>query len=226
MATPRGAEARRVRTRAAIMAAATPLFLRHGFLGTNMDAVAAAAGVSKQTVYAHFRDKETLFLEIVREMTGAAADTVETQVVDPPETMPLAQFLLDFAATQLSIVMTPRLMQLRRLVIGEAQRFPDLGRALYDQGPGRSIRRLEKAFAGYAARGVMAAEDVHAAASFFNWLVMGAPVNDAMLLGDDTLPGDAAMEAHAWEAVRIFLAAYGVGEEALDAVNGEPLRRC
>lgn len=38
---------------------------------------------------------------------------------------------------------------------------------------------------------------------------MGAPVNDAMLLGDDALPDKGAVRAHAQEAVRIFLAAYG-----------------
>src|SRR5262249_49212382 len=53
------------RKRRAIMDAATTLFLRQGYPGTSMDQIAARAGVSKQTVYKHFADKERLFVEIV-----------------------------------------------------------------------------------------------------------------------------------------------------------------
>lgn len=51
-------------------------------------------------------------------------------------------------------------------------------------------------------------EDIPAAAAFFNWLVMGGPVNAAMLLGSEASPDSAALRRHASEAVRIFLAAY------------------
>jgi len=52
--------------RAAILEAAKTLFLSRGFGATSMDAVAAGAGVSKLTVYNHFSDKDTLFLEAVK----------------------------------------------------------------------------------------------------------------------------------------------------------------
>ncbi|PSH62621.1 TetR family transcriptional regulator [Phyllobacterium brassicacearum] len=209
-----GVKTRVERTQGSIISAAADLFLKHGFLGTNMDEIAATAKVSKQTVYAHFQGKEALFLEIVRGMTGEAGDELQEQVADPEPDLPIEHFLLDFADRQLSIVMTPRLMQLRRLVIGEAERFPELGKALHERGPGRSIGRLAKAFARYQERGQIKAHDVHAAASFFNWLVMGAPVNDAMLLGNGAIPQPDALQAHAREAVRIFLAAYCIDDSA------------
>ncbi|MBV8085816.1 MAG: helix-turn-helix transcriptional regulator, partial [Chloroflexi bacterium] len=53
------------RKRRAIVEAATTLFLRHGYAGTSMDQVAALAGVSKQTVYKQFADKERLFQAVV-----------------------------------------------------------------------------------------------------------------------------------------------------------------
>ena len=102
-------------------------------------------------------------------------------------------------------------MQLRRLVIAEAGRFPELGKALHTRGPRHAIGRLTKAFELYRERGVVAGEDAGVAASFFNWLIMGAPVNDAMLLGDDAIPPPDALRRHARECVRIFLAAYGKG---------------
>jgi TetR/AcrR family transcriptional repressor of mexJK operon len=209
-----GAKTRVERTRRSIISAAADLFLKHGFLGTSMDEIAAIANVSKQTVYAHFQSKEALFLEMVRGMTGEAGDELQEQVADPVDELPIEQFLCDFANRQLSIVMTPRLMQLRRLVIAEAERFPDLGKVLHERGPGRSIGRLAKAFASYQESGQIKVQDVHAAASCFNWLVMGAPVNDAMLLGNGAIPQADALRAHAKEVVRIFLAAYWVDKSA------------
>lgn len=202
-------EKRMTKKRQSILAAATELFLQRGFLATNMDEVAATAGVSKQTVYTHFGTKEALFLEIVTGMTGMAGDELQEQVADPVDGRPIEAFLLDFAEQQLAIVMTPRLMQLRRLVIGEAERFPELGKRLHAKGPGRSIGRLTKILAHYRDGGDIAAPDLRAAASFFNWLVMGEPVNDAMLLGDQAIPDAETLRVHAKESVRIFLSAYG-----------------
>ncbi len=51
--------------RAAILEAAKQLFVKQGFEGTSMDAIANKAGVSKLTVYSHYRDKETLFAAAV-----------------------------------------------------------------------------------------------------------------------------------------------------------------
>lgn len=196
------------RTREAILAAAESLFLEQGFPGTNMDQVSERAGVSKQTVYAHLQSKEALFLEVVGRMTGGAGDRLAEEVADPEAERPLADFLFDFATRQLEIVLTPRLMRLRRLVIAEAGRFPELGRMLHERGPQRSIGRLARAFERYRDRGVAAIPDTHAAAAQFNWLVMGGPVNDAMLLGDDAIPDSATRLRHARECVRIFLSAY------------------
>lgn len=193
-----------------IASAAADQFLDKGFSGASMDEIAAIAGVSKQTVYAHFESKETLFLAVVRGLTGGAADEFGEQLSEPAGAKLLEDFLLEFALLQLSIVMTPRLMQLRRLVIGEVARFPQLGQALHEKGPQYSIRRLSRAFEIYRGMGVLSMDDTVTAATFFNWLIMGAPVNDAMLLGDGAILDEAGIAAHAHEAVRVFLAAYAV----------------
>ena len=51
----------------------------------------------------------------------------------------------DYAYRQLTVVLTPRIMQLRRLVIGEVSRFPDLARVLYERGPQRAMDALAAA---------------------------------------------------------------------------------
>jgi TetR/AcrR family transcriptional regulator, mexJK operon transcriptional repressor len=207
-AQPRG-EPRSARKRRAILDAAADAFLRNGYLGTSMDEIAAQAGVSKQTVYKHFADKERLFNEIVTTTVDEAGDPVADEVRALADTDDVQADLRELARRQLAAVMKPRLMQLRRLVIGEAGRFPELGRAFYERGAGRTVAALADAFEGLAARGVLGLDDPQLAATHFNWLVMSAPVNRAMLLGDGEIPAPAELDRYADGGVRAFLAAYG-----------------
>ena len=195
--------------RQSILNAATDVFLKSGYLGTNMDEIAMLSGVSKQTVYKHFSSKETLFIEIVTSMTGAAGDNVLNEIPQLEPDGDLIEFLEDYAYRQLMVVLTPRLMQLRRLVIGEVSRFPALAKALYAGGPQRAIAALETTFKQLANRGLLEINDPSVAASHFNWLVMSEPLNQAMLLGDQAIPKPTALRQHASEGVRVFLAAYG-----------------
>lgn len=203
-----GAETRIKRSQEKILSAAEEVFLHHGFLGANMDAVAETAGVSKQTVYAHYKSKEALFIQVVERMTGGAAQEIGEDVEDDFEGVPVEEFLIDVAIAQLRVVMTPRLMRLRRMVIGEVERFPELGRSLYENGPQRSIRRLTRAIEHYTNGGELTCEDPISAATHFNWLVMGGPTNEAMMLGDSSILSRSELEPHARESVGVFLAAF------------------
>lgn len=198
-----------LRKRRAILEAAEHLFLRDGFRGTNMDELAALSQVSKQTVYAHFRSKEALFIELVSEMTTMAGDHLHDELPDPVTADHVPGFLTDYAERQLAAVLSPRVMQLRRLVIGEVARFPELGQALWDSGPARAMTSMVARFGRLATRGWLRVDDAATAASFFNWLVMSAPLNQAMLLGDQAAPDAAGIHRHCAEATRVFLAAYG-----------------
>jgi TetR/AcrR family transcriptional regulator, mexJK operon transcriptional repressor len=200
---------RSARKHKAILDAATEVFLKSGYLGTNMDEIAAISGVSKQTVYKHFASKEALFVEIVTSMTDDAGDIVHNEVAELDEDGDVAKYLSDYAYRQLIVVLTPRIMQLRRLVIGEVSRFPELARVLYERGPARALAALGAMFERLAERGLLTIEDPAVAASHFNWLVMSAPLNQAMLLGDEAIPKPAELRRHAKEGVRVFLAAYG-----------------
>ena len=200
---------RSARKRRAILDAATEVFLRGGYLGTNMDEIAALSAVSKQTVYKHFASKEALFVEIVTSMTTQAGDMVHNDIPEAETGDEVAEYLHEYAYRQLTVVLTPRLMQLRRLVIGEVSRFPDLARVLYEAGPMRALASLAASFTHLADRGLLAIDDPMVAASHFNWLIMSAPLNQAMLLGDAAIPSPAELRWHADEGVRVFLAAYG-----------------
>jgi TetR/AcrR family transcriptional repressor of mexJK operon len=203
-------ERRSTRKHRAIEAAATTVFLRNGYRGTSMDEIAALAAVSKQTVYKHFADKERLFSEIVIGTVSEAGDAVYDEVLRLPDSGDIEADLRGLARRQLSMVMQPRVLQLRRLVIGEAARFPELGRIFYERGPGRTIAALATAFEGLAGRGVLHIDDPRLAAAHFNWLVMSIPLNEAMLLGHDEPPAPAELDRYADAGVRVFLAAHGM----------------
>lgn len=204
-----GGQTRTARKRRAILDAATTLFLAEGYLATSMDQIAAAAAVSKQTVYKQFADKQTLFREIVTGTVAEVSDPVAEQVASLPGSTDLAAGLRDLARALLAQVIQPRMMQLRRLVIGEAGRFPELGRLFYDRGPGRTIGTLAAAFESLAARGALRLEDPRLAAEHFNWLVMSPPLNRVMLCGGAELPAQADLDRYADAGARAFLAAYG-----------------
>jgi TetR/AcrR family transcriptional repressor of mexJK operon len=199
---------RSARKRRAILDAAASVFLRKGYLGTSMDEIAALAEVSKQTVYKHFADKETLFSEIVVGTVDEAGDRVHDEVLALADTGDVEADLRDLARRQLKAVMQPQLLRLRRLVIGESGRFPELGRTFYERGPGRTVAALADAFRRLAERGLIQADDPRLAAEHFNWLIMSVPLNQAMLLGDDGASSPADLERYADAGVGVFLAAY------------------
>jgi len=204
----RSGETRTARKRRAILDAATTLFLRDGYQATSMDQIAAAASVSKQTVYKQFADKQTLFRDIVTSIVAEVADPVAQQVASLTSSGDLEASLRDLARRLLAQVIQPRVMQLRRLVIAEAGRFPDLGRLFYQRGPGRTIDALAAAFESLAARGALQLEDPQLAAEHFNWLVISIPLNQVMLCGDAELPGPASLSHYADAGAWAFFAAY------------------
>jgi TetR/AcrR family transcriptional regulator, mexJK operon transcriptional repressor len=199
---------RSARKRRAILEAATTTFLSKGYLGTSMDEIAARAQVSKQTVYKHFADKQSLFTEIVTGTVNEISDPVYDEVVQLADSGDLEADLRDLARRLVARVMQPRLLELRRLVIAEAGRFPELGRAFYERGPGRTIAALASVFEQLAAGGALRLDDPALAAAHFNWLIMSAPVNQAMMLGSDSIPGRRELNRYADAGVAAFLAAY------------------
>ena len=205
-----GRRARRLASGGVIMEAATTLFLRNGFLGTSVDDIAALAHVSKQTVYTHFTDKEQLFAELIRGNIARVDEFISAMPALPADEADLEQHLRELARRHIRAVIQPRALQLRRLVIGEAGRFPDLARAYYERVPQRVIGVLAEHLRQLAERDFLRLEDPMRAANHLAWLVLGAPLDQAMFCGDAGLPSPTELDELADAAVDVFLAAYGV----------------
>ncbi|MFB1295661.1 TetR/AcrR family transcriptional regulator [Mycobacterium sp. pW049] len=200
---------RSLRKREAILSAGQYLFLAHGYKGTSVDQIAAAAAVSKQTVYKHFGDKRELLSAIVSEVVDEAVKPFVEHVAALAETTTLEQDLIALATTYLRSVLSESVVQLRRLVIAEAAAVPDLAALYYDHAPAETLRVLDETFGRLADRGLLAADDPRTAAEHFAFLVVGKSIDKALFFGGPETLSDLDVDAHARSGVRVFLAAYG-----------------
>ena len=182
------------------------LFLSKGYLGTSMDEIAAQAGVSKQTIYKHFADKERLFTGLIAGTTARAAAFIETITPMLQNTDNLERDLRELAAMYVSTVFSPQVVQLRKLVIMESVRFPEIARNYYEQAPGRTVAALAAAFQRLGERGLLRLDDPRIAAMHFVGLVVMMPLDGIMFGGTFTAED---LTRYAEAGVRAFLAAYG-----------------
>ena len=174
-----------------------------------MEDIAVRAGVSKQTVYKHFTDKQHLFADIVLSTTGDL-DALVSLIADRlTETSDLARDLEHLAETFLVALMQPRVLRLRRLVISSADRFPEIAGAWYEQGFERVLSALSKSFHVLADRQLLVVDDTAAAAEHFVGMLFWIPVNKAMFTGDDDYEATHDLVPVARSAVAAFLNAYG-----------------
>ncbi|MEV6266098.1 TetR/AcrR family transcriptional regulator [Kribbella sp. NPDC051936] len=204
-------EGRTPRKRRAILAAATEVFLQHGYLGASMDEVAAKAGVSKQTVYKQFENKERLFTEIVLGTSDQLIDGLQQAYAETLEGAADAREALRALAHRLLQSLTADgVLQLRRLVIAEADRFPEVCGAWFTSGFEKSLEALGQALHRLSERGLLRElDDPTLAAYQFAGLVMYKPMNRAMFAGTRQRPKPGELEGLADRAVDVFLAAYG-----------------
>lgn len=191
----------------AIRQAAQRLFLDVGYGATSMDAVARAAGVSKATVYAHFTSKDKLFAAILEDGCRRRYGLTWPEV-PPPERLKAA--LKEWARRFFDMLLSADGMALHRLVMAEAVRFPELGRAFYDGGPHIAMSGLENFFAALDARGDLRVADPHLAAQHFIGLIRG-DLYLRRLLGLSGAPREAEILHVIDGGVEAFLRAYRAG---------------
>lgn len=149
--------------RGAILDAASKMFLEVGFGAASMDAIATAAKVSKQTVYNHFGSKEELFAAMVRgscdQMISAFAEAAKDG--NPEKT------LRTIANLFMSMVSSNEKQSLRRILLAEAPRFPELARIYYQSGPEVTRRFIADYLKAQTQRGVLKVDNPRITAEQF-----------------------------------------------------------
>ncbi len=200
MANPRPGRPKSTEKARAILEAASRQFVEHGFDGASMDSVAAAAGVSKQTVYSHFGSKDALFVAVVSgKVEEYGLDSGELPVEDD-----LPSGLETFGRRLLDLLLDERVLAATRMIIGESTRHPRIAKLYFESGPARTRRTLVDFLARHASAGRLPATDLDAAAMVFINLLRG-PYHFACLANAAPVPPAAERSRHARTAVEQFL---------------------
>ena len=151
LAKPQGLRAeRQAQRREAILAAALDEFSARGFAAARLDDVAKRAGVAKGTIYLYFRDKESLFQELVRSMLSPIVGQVEAApMIDLPARM-VIEMIADVFVRE---VFGTRRKDVIRLILTEGQRFPKLAEIYYHEVIARAVPAVRALMARAVARG-------------------------------------------------------------------------
>ncbi len=110
-----------------ILWTAKNVFLEVGFERASMDLIASRAQTSKRTLYAHFKNKESLYFAVIDLVRELVVSKLKMPGDYPGDT---TEALVMFCGRFLEILLYARTIQMCRLSIAEAARFPQ-GSALY-----------------------------------------------------------------------------------------------
>ena len=188
-----------------ILQAAADVFLEEGFARATMDAIAARAGITKQTVYARFASKEALFgalasrfSEIVFPLRLAEEDLVESP----------KKFLIQFASEVVGVLRDKKSQRLFVVLAAEAHAFPALASATWVEGPGRLRTRLRGFFEEQVARKRMAMPHPEIAVEQFLGLLVGPVFGRLLFERPSYFKSKKQTAAYIEAAVDLFLAHY------------------
>jgi AcrR family transcriptional regulator len=195
---PSRAAALKLRDR--ILEVATELFLTEGYGSTSIEAVAGRAGISKRTFYHRFDDKVALFVAVVHRIIE--------QIRPPPEVpllegTTLQEILRRLAGLILRAALSTQAIALHRLITAESARFPNLARAVYDEGSQEATALIGDLLARELRDPRLTVELRAFAAAQFLHMVVAMPQRRIMGLGAPMTPSE--LDAWADDAVNLFL---------------------
>ncbi|MFM7678890.1 MAG: TetR/AcrR family transcriptional regulator [Roseiflexaceae bacterium] len=194
--------------RALILAAAQRLFLANGYKRTSMEAIRAAAGVSKPTLYNHYADKEALFADVVRVTFNHLG--IERFPLVAGQSLPihtrdqLRTVLIAFVTQAMQQMMASEYVALLRIVISEMPHFPQLMDIFRQNGPARGLAIAGQFFALAYQQGLIRVADTEVVARLFIGPMASYILTEGLLQsGTGKLPDQARITMH----VDLFLQA-------------------
>jgi TetR/AcrR family transcriptional regulator, mexJK operon transcriptional repressor len=191
--------------RLAILMAAKKLFTAQGLPRTSMEGIAAEAGVSKLTVYSHFRSKEELFHETV---SSKCNEHWPEMLFDVQARQPLAERLRLIGRGFLDLVFSDDVLHMYRLMAGEGSGETQFGRLFWEFGPERTLVRFAQVLEAAHRAGELDVPQSREAASHFFVMLKGEDHIKA-LVGASAPPDAATRSRHVDAVIRVFLRAYG-----------------
>jgi TetR/AcrR family transcriptional repressor of mexJK operon len=192
----------------AIREAASHLFMTEGMERTSMDAIAQAAGVSKQTVYSHFHSKDELFRDCVR----CKVAEYGLQVSEIDRAVSVDDKLRHVGRNFLTLLSDVEVIKMFRLMIAESATFPRVSRSFHESGPLATIEFMTTIFASHLPADEPAV--ARRAAGEFASLLKGEFLL-GMLLGTRSGISQEEISAHVEHTVRQMRRLYPLSERAI-----------
>lgn len=199
---------------AELLAIARQVFLTSGYDAATMDAVAARARISKQTLYRQHPSKQALYVAVVREWVDRGHDAMRPHTRLLAEAEDVGAGLLRLAQVLHAGVLSAPVLQMRNLIAAEAERFPEVAADYVTRSWDRNQALLADALEQLATRGLLQLGPADVAAEQFTWLVLAAPLNRLTLQAGTAHVTAGELEVTAAEAVSTFLSRYGQGTQA------------
>ncbi|SHH57605.1 TetR/AcrR family transcriptional regulator [Bradyrhizobium erythrophlei] len=150
---PPARAARAAQRRQAIIDAALEEFISRGFTATRLDDVARRAGVAKGTIYLHFKDKESMFEELIR---TALVPLIGRLHAPPPIGGSVRDAVEGFARTFVAEVASTKRGEIVRLIVAEGPRFPAVADFYYREVVSRGLAGMRALIELGVARGEIA----------------------------------------------------------------------
>ncbi|MGH8352349.1 MAG: TetR/AcrR family transcriptional regulator [Pseudomonas sp.] len=194
--------------RQAILEAAKTLFLRNGYDGSSMDAIAAEAGVSKLTVYSHFTDKETLFSAAVQ---AKCEEQLPELLFELTEGAPIEAVLLNIGRGFHTLINSRESVELHRVMVTQATQNPKLSQLFFDAGPQRVLNEMERLLSQADQAGKLRVANPQSAADHFFSMIKGS-ANFRLLIGCCGPQTGEVAERHVRDVVELFVRAYRPAE--------------
>ena len=193
-----------------ILDGAHQVFITRGFDAASMSDIAAAANVSKSTLYVYFEDKEHLFVALIqREREAQKRGAIEALNEDSDPVRALSKF--GFCIVR--VINDELAVSAHRVVIGVAERMPDLGREFYENGPMLGSRLIARYLDRMVTEGKLAIDDTYLAAVQFLDLCQSTLTRPRLFNAVRTPPSENEIRHVVGEAVAMFMARYGVKPE-------------
>ena len=134
----------------------------------------------KRTVYNIFEDKEMLFRGTVLSAIQVAEDFSAELAVETNRMQDASRDIPRVASRLASAVLHGPVLSLRRLLVSEARRFPDLAEEYRRRAPEAVMHALSIALRNLADDGQLRVADSGIAAEHFAFLIMGADLDRGM----------------------------------------------
>jgi len=190
-----------------ILDGALHIFTSRGFDAASMSDIAAAANVSKGTLYVYFEDKEHLFVALIqREREAQKRGAIEALNEDSDPVRALTRFGLCIVR----MINGDLAVSAHRVVIGVAERMPELGRGFYENGPMLGSKLIAGYLDRMVAEGKLAIDDTYLAAVQFLDLCQSTLTRPRLFNAVRTPPSDEEIARVVGSAIAMFMARYGV----------------